>query len=118
MTVGSAAAVPTEQYFVPTFEGIAKYRPRSLNLSKFFNVEGEFDLDAFRHAVRLWTVALEISVLMASFPSRQIAQKSYEFRSLGLDYANLGTILMKQSIPYDSPKAVAICGAITAIMTA
>ena len=89
----------------------------SLNLSKFFNVEGEFDLDSFRHAVRLWTIALEISVLMASFPSRQIAQKSYEFRTLGLGYANLGTILMKQSIPYDSPKAVAICGAITAIMT-
>ncbi|MBP6607492.1 MAG: adenosylcobalamin-dependent ribonucleoside-diphosphate reductase, partial [Nitrospira sp.] len=89
----------------------------SLNLSKFFNVEGEFDLDSFRHAVRLWTVALEISVLMASFPSRAIAQKSYEYRTLGLGYANLGTILMKQSIPYDSPKATAICGAITAIMT-
>ncbi len=89
----------------------------SLNLSKFFNTEGEFDLDSFRHAVRLWTIALEISVLMASFPSRAIAQKSYEFRTLGLGYANLGTILMRQSIPYDSPKAVAICGAITAIMT-
>jgi ribonucleoside-diphosphate reductase alpha chain len=89
----------------------------SLNLSKFFNVEGEFDLDSFRHAVRLWTIALEISVLMASFPSRAIAQKSYEFRTLGLGYANLGTILMKQSIPYDSPKATAMCGAITAIMT-
>ena len=89
----------------------------SLNLTKFFNVEGEFDLDSFRHAVRLWTVALEISVLMASFPSRAIAQKSYEYRTLGLGYANLGTILMKQSIPYDSQKATAICGAITAIMT-
>ncbi|GAB1722080.1 MAG: vitamin B12-dependent ribonucleotide reductase [Nitrospira sp. CR1.1] len=89
----------------------------SLNLAKFFNAEGEFDLDSFRHAVRLWTVALEISVLMASFPSRAIAQKSYEYRTLGLGYANLGTILMKQSIPYDSPKATAICGAITAIMT-
>ena len=89
----------------------------SLNLAKFFNAEGEFDLDSFRHAVRLWTVALEISVLMASFPSRAIAQKSYDYRTLGLGYANLGTILMKQSIPYDSPKATAICGAITAIMT-
>ncbi|MCC6965853.1 MAG: vitamin B12-dependent ribonucleotide reductase [Nitrospira sp.] len=89
----------------------------SLNLAKFFNAEGEFDLDSFRHAVRLWTVALEISVLMASFPSRAIAQKSYEYRTLGLGYANLGTILMKQSIPYDSHKATAICGAITAIMT-
>ncbi len=89
----------------------------SLNLAKFFNEEGEFDLESFRHAVRLWTVALEISVLMASFPSRAIAQKSYDYRTLGLGYANLGTILMKQSIPYDSPKATAICGAITAIMT-
>ncbi len=89
----------------------------SLNLAKFFNAEGEFDLDSFRHAVRLWTVALEISVLMASFPSRAIAQKSYEYRTLGLGYANLGTILMKESIPYDSQKATAICGAITAIMT-
>ncbi|HNL88551.1 MAG TPA: vitamin B12-dependent ribonucleotide reductase, partial [Nitrospira sp.] len=89
----------------------------SLNLAKFFNEEGEFDLDSFRHAVRLWTVALEISVLMASFPSRAIAQKSYDYRTLGLGYANLGTILMKQSIPYDSPKATSICGAITAIMT-
>lgn len=89
----------------------------SLNLAKFFNAEGEFDLESFRHAVRLWTIVLEISVLMASFPSRAIAQKSYEFRTLGLGYANLGTILMKQSVPYDSPKATAICGAITAIMT-
>jgi ribonucleoside-diphosphate reductase alpha chain len=89
----------------------------SLNLAKFFNAEGEFDLESFRHAVRLWTIVLEISVLMASFPSRTIAQKSYEFRTLGLGYANLGTILMKQSVPYDSPKATAICGAITAIMT-
>ena len=89
----------------------------SLNLAKFFNAEGEFDLESFRHAVRLWTIALEISVLMASFPSRSIAQKSYEFRTLGLGYANLGTILMRQSIPYDSPKALALCGAITAIMT-
>jgi ribonucleoside-diphosphate reductase alpha chain len=89
----------------------------SLNLSKFFNAEGEFDLESFRHAVHLWTIALEISVLMASFPSKAIAQKSYEFRTLGLGYANLGTILMRQSIPYDSPKATAICGAITAIMT-
>ena len=89
----------------------------SLNLAKFYNADGEFDLESFRHAVRLWTITLEISVLMASFPSRAIAQKSYEFRTLGLGYANLGTILMRQGIPYDSPKALAICGAITAIMT-
>jgi ribonucleoside-diphosphate reductase alpha chain len=65
----------------------------------------------------LWTITLEISVLMASFPSRAIAEKSYQFRTLGLGYANLGTVLMRQGIPYDSPKALAICGAITALMT-
>ncbi|GKS58372.1 hypothetical protein YTPLAS18_18990 [Nitrospira sp.] len=89
----------------------------SLNLGTFFTGAGEFELDDFRHAVRLWTVVLEISVLMASFPSRAIAEKSYEFRTLGLGYANLGSVLMRQGIPYDSPKALAICGAITAIMT-
>ncbi len=89
----------------------------SLNLAAFYTPEGEFQLEDFRHAVRLWTITLEISVLMASFPSRSIAEKSYQFRTLGLGYANLGTVLMRQGIPYDSPKALAIAGAITAIMT-
>ena len=89
----------------------------SLNLTKFYTVDGQFELEHFRHAVRLWTIALEISVLMASFPSRSIVEKSYQFRTLGLGYANLGTVLMRQGIPYDSPKALAICGAITSIMT-
>ena len=89
----------------------------SLNLAQFFTEEGEFELEHFRHAVRIWTVVLEISVLMASFPSRAIAEKSYQFRTLGLGYANLGTVLMRQGIPYDSPKALAICGALTSIMT-
>lgn len=89
----------------------------SLNLAAFYTANGQFELENFRHAVRLWTIALEISVLMASFPSRSIAEKSYQFRTLGLGYANLGTVLMRQGIPYDSPKALAICGAITAIMT-
>ncbi|MBA5865871.1 MAG: vitamin B12-dependent ribonucleotide reductase [Nitrospira sp. CR1.3] len=89
----------------------------SLNLAQFFTGDGEFELEHFRHAVRLWTIVLEISVLMASFPSRSIAEKSYQFRTLGLGYANLGTVLMRQGIPYDSPKAMAICGALTAIMT-
>jgi ribonucleoside-diphosphate reductase alpha chain len=89
----------------------------SLNLAQFFSTEGQFELENFRHAVRLWTIVLEISVLMASFPSRSIAEKSYQFRTLGLGYANLGTVLMRQGIPYDSPKALAICGALTAIMT-
>ena len=89
----------------------------SLNLATFYAADGQFELENFRHAVRLWTIALEISVLMASFPSRSIAEKSYQFRTLGLGYANLGTVLMRQGIPYDSPRALAICGAITSIMT-
>jgi ribonucleoside-diphosphate reductase alpha chain len=89
----------------------------SLNLAQFFTPEGQFELENFRHAVRIWTVVLEISVLMASFPSRAIAERSYQFRTLGLGYANLGTVLMRLSIPYDSPKALAICGTLTAIMT-
>ncbi len=89
----------------------------SLNLAAFYTADGQFELEHFRHAVRLWTIALEISVLMASFPSRSIAERSYQFRTLGLGYANLGTVLMRQGIPYDSPSALAICGALTAIMT-
>ena len=89
----------------------------SLNLGEFVTPDGKVNLEDLRHAVRIWTVVLEISVLMASFPSRAIAEKSYKFRTLGLGYANLGTILMRQGIPYDSQKALAICGAITAIMT-
>jgi ribonucleoside-diphosphate reductase alpha chain len=73
---------------------------------------------AVRHACRLWTIVLEISVLMAQFPSEEIARLSYKFRTLGLGYANLGTYFMLRGIPYDSDEAVAICGGITAIMTA
>ena len=89
----------------------------SLNLSQFYTADGRFNLEDFRHAVKLWTITLEISVLMASFPSKPIAQRSFVFRTLGLGYANLGTVLMRQGIPYDSPKALAICGALTAILT-
>lgn len=90
----------------------------SINLAKFFNPETLiFDVDGFSQACRLWTVALEISVLMAQFPSEEIAQLSYEYRTLGLGFANLGTILMVSGIPYDSKKANAIAGAISAIMT-
>jgi ribonucleoside-diphosphate reductase alpha chain len=89
----------------------------SINLVKFLGEDGGFDIEGFRHACRLWTIVLEISVLMASFPSKEIAQKSYEFRTLGLGYANLGTVLMQLGIPYDSEKGLAICGAITAMMT-
>ncbi|HIB54514.1 MAG TPA: vitamin B12-dependent ribonucleotide reductase [Nitrospirales bacterium] len=89
----------------------------SLNLGKFVNTDGSFDLDGFKHAVRIWTIVLEISVLMASFPSRTIAEKSYVFRTLGLGYANLGSMLMRQGIPYDSVESLAICSGITAILT-
>ena len=90
----------------------------SLNLIKFFNVEtGEFDIAGYQHAVRLWTIVLEISVLMAQFPSEAIARLSFDYRTLGLGYANLGTVLMLLGLPYDSDAARAYAGAVTAIMT-
>ncbi len=76
-----------------------------------------YDVEGYEHAVRLWTIVLEISVLMAQFPSREIAQLSYEFRTLGLGYANLGGLLMSSGIPYNSEAGRAIGGALTAIMT-
>ncbi|GIV85161.1 MAG: hypothetical protein KatS3mg052_2168 [Candidatus Roseilinea sp.] len=89
----------------------------SLNLMRFYDVEsGRFDIEAYRHAVRLWTIVLEISVLMAQFPSRRVAELSYEFRTLGLGYANLGALLMVMGVPYDSERGRAIAGALTAIM--
>ncbi|MGP0566777.1 MULTISPECIES: vitamin B12-dependent ribonucleotide reductase [unclassified Nitrospina] len=90
----------------------------SINLMKFHDAEtGQFDVEKFIAACRLWTLTLEISVTMAQFPNKAIAQKSYEYRTLGLGYANLGTLLMVSGIPYDSKQAQAITGAITAIMT-
>ncbi|MCB2154148.1 vitamin B12-dependent ribonucleotide reductase [bacterium] len=90
----------------------------SLNLMKFIDEKtGRFRIEDFRHACRIWTITLEISVLMAQFPSKRIAELSYEFRTLGLGYANLGTLLMVLGIPYNSPEATAICGAVTALMT-
>ena len=90
----------------------------SLNLMKFFtdNSCTIFDVESIRAASRFWTTVLEISVLMAQFPSKEIAELSYVFRTLGLGYANIGAALMVQGIPYDSPEGVAIAGAITAIM--
>ena len=76
-----------------------------------------FDVEGYEHAVRLWTMVLEISVLMAQFPSREIAQRSYDFRTLGLGYANVGGLLMSSGIPYDSEAGRAICAALSAIMT-
>ncbi|HEV7369478.1 vitamin B12-dependent ribonucleotide reductase [Arenibaculum sp.] len=89
----------------------------SLNLMEFRKADGSFDVEAFEHGCRLWTVVLEISVLMAQFPSREIARLSYEFRTLGLGYANIGGLLMASGIPYDSDEGRAICAAITAVMT-
>ena len=89
----------------------------SLNLMKYMDEEtDEFQVDALRYASRLWTTVLEISVLMAQFPSKEIAELSYKFRTLGLGYANLGAALMVQGVPYDSPEGCAIAGALTSII--
>ncbi len=90
----------------------------SLNLLQFQNPETkEFDIAAYEHSVRLWTLTLEISVAMAQFPSKEIARLSYEFRTLGLGYANIGGLLMSCGIPYDSDEGRAICGALSAVLT-
>jgi ribonucleoside-diphosphate reductase alpha chain len=89
----------------------------SLNLLTFRHEDRRFDIEGFEHAVRLWTMVLEISVQMAQFPSKEIAQLSYEYRTLGLGYANIGGLLMASGLPYDSEEGRALCGAITALLT-
>jgi ribonucleoside-diphosphate reductase alpha chain len=90
----------------------------SINLRKFFNEEThQIDVEGLEYISRLWTVVLEVSVLMAQFPSKEVAQLSYDYRTLGLGFANLGTILMISGIAYDSEEARGIAGAVTAIMT-
>ncbi len=90
----------------------------SVNLRRLYNDEtNQFDIEGFEHMCRLWTVVLEISVLMAQFPSKEVAQLSYDYRTLGLGFANLGSLLMVRGIAYDSPEALAFAGAISAIMT-
>ena len=101
----------------------------SLNLMQFRKDSGRlsvgnegsdiqnFDVASFEHAVRLWTIVLEVSVLMAQFPSKEIAQLSYDYRTLGLGFANIGGLLMAAGIPYDSREGRAIAGAISAVMT-
>ncbi|WP_180899613.1 vitamin B12-dependent ribonucleotide reductase [Martelella soudanensis] len=89
----------------------------SINLLPYRNADSSFDTAAFEHTVRLWTIVLEISVMMAQFPSRAIAERSFEYRTLGIGYANIGGLLMTSGIPYDSVEGRAISGAITAIMT-
>jgi ribonucleoside-diphosphate reductase alpha chain len=88
----------------------------SMNLLTFLQ-DGEFMVEDYMHASRLWTVTLEISVMMAQFPSKEIAQRSYDFRTLGLGYANIGGLLMNMGFSYDSVEGRALCGALTAIMT-
>ncbi|GIR19759.1 hypothetical protein CM15mP35_00200 [bacterium] len=90
----------------------------SLNLVKFYDDENQvFDITSYKHALRIWTIVLEISVEMAQFPSKEIAQGSYDYRTLGLGYANLGSLLMRKGIAYDSELGRAIAGALTAMLT-
>ena len=90
----------------------------SINLVRFYDdLTGEFDIEGYMHAIRLWTLVLEISVAMAHFPSKEIAQGSYDYRTLGLGYANLGSLLMRKGIAYDSDEGRAIAGGITSILT-
>jgi len=89
----------------------------SINLLPYRNADGSFDVAGFEHTCRLWTIVLEVSVMMAQFPSRAIAERSFEYRTLGLGYANIGGLLMTSGIPYDSAAGRAIAGAITAVMT-
>ncbi|HLG85299.1 MAG TPA: vitamin B12-dependent ribonucleotide reductase [Bradyrhizobium sp.] len=90
----------------------------SANLLTFYNTQTkQFDVASYEHLCRLWTLVLEISVLMAQFPSKAIAELSYEFRTLGLGFANIGGLLMTMGLPYDSKEGRALCGTLTAIMT-
>jgi ribonucleoside-diphosphate reductase alpha chain len=90
----------------------------SANLLAFYDrATRRFDIDGYEHLCRLWTIVLEISVAMAQFPSKEIAQLSYEYRTLGLGYANIGGLLMTMGLPYDSTEGRALCGALTAVMT-
>src|SRR5216683_517907 len=89
----------------------------SLSLMRFRNTDGSLDVTALEHASRLWTIVLEISVMMAQYPSRRIAELSWRYRTLGLGYANLGALLMASGLGYDSPQARSLAGAVSAVMT-
>jgi ribonucleoside-diphosphate reductase alpha chain len=90
----------------------------SINVLKFYDAKTRaFDVERYEHAIDLWTTVLEISVLMAAFPSREIARLSWDFRTLGLGYANLGAMLMQAGVPYDSEEGRAICAMLTSILT-
>src|SRR6202042_107662 len=89
----------------------------SLNLVKFLNADDQFDAKRFAEAARTWTTTLEISVAMGQMPSKAIAEKNHLYRTLGLGYANLGTLLMRLGLPYDSEESFGWCGAINALQT-
>ncbi len=89
----------------------------SINLVKFLNDDGSFDIEGFRATVRVFATAMEIIVDLSSYPTENIAQRSHEYRPLGLGYANLGALLMRLGIPYDSEQACAYAGAMTAILS-
>ncbi len=90
----------------------------SLNLVKFYDEDANrFLTEDYQHAIRVWTLVLEISVTMAHFPSKEIAQGSYDYRTIGLGYANLGSLLMRTGVPYDSDEGRALTGALTSILT-
>lgn len=89
----------------------------SVNLIKYLDEDGVFDVDGFRHTCRMLFIAQEILVDLSSYPTGRIAQNSHDYRPLGLGYANLGTLLMVQGIPYDSAQGRAQAAAISAIMT-
>jgi len=89
----------------------------SINLLAFRREDGRFDIEGYKHTIRLWTVVLEISVMMAQYPSKRIAQLSYDYRTLGLGYANVGGLLMAMGLGYDSDQGRAITAALSAIMT-
>lgn len=89
----------------------------SLNLVKFLHPDGTFDHNAYQHAIELWTIALDITVYLSSYPSREIAEGTYHMRQLGLGYANLGALLMRLGLPYDSDHGRAYAAALTAILT-
>lgn len=90
----------------------------SINLLTLYDPEtGRFNIDGYLHAIRIWTTVLEISVVMAQFPSPQIAQLSYEYRTLGLGYANLGSLLMVMGLAYDSKEGRSVAGALSAMLS-
>jgi ribonucleoside-diphosphate reductase alpha chain len=90
----------------------------SVNLSRFYDKTARtFDVEKYLHAIRVWTTILEISVVMAQFPSPQIAELSYKYRTLGLGYTSLGSLLMIMGLAYDSPEGRAVAGSLSAILT-